>query len=525
MSPNKFNPQPILIDYTLEEFKEEQYSIFKYWKDARIYTRESQHTLYPQTQPGDIKIKTSKYNEEDYYKNLKALFAYKNNLEFINLDVNLKGSSIKVNRGKVDPDDEFAEQLMDSVEDFVLPLVKMFGGYWRDKEYKAGDFWLGAAKDATKGILSAIAGNAKPTEDLIRNASKRNFATYQLQVADKLYGDAGGKNLRIGGMYPDYNLSDDAQWVGGVRAPKDDERLGPIFPGIKSFTGIPWKVQDWQSIPNKPPFPGELYKLRVRQREHSNHSFKTEDTEKRTVFQNIIVPQSVMNLINYEVPDFVNKSLMEAEKERNNGNKFSLHDIMTASMFEEFNYYAYFTDTKNNPIKDFEVNHTAEDKEDFPYLFFIDKIDFGALKMGSLMDINYGMYKIKSFMESSSKSNTNLSFNILGDEVLTMYRYLSNKVLGQPQGLVGDEDHFNLHIIVPYNWTTKTNPEVRTAVIENTSAYAWHFTLENCKFVGVDKINFDNTPRNNLPIHKVSMVYRECWLKSDEIKKLEKKEA
>ena len=194
-------------------------------------------------------------------------------------------------------------------------------------------------------------------------------------------------------------------------------------------------------------------------------------------------------------------------------------------MFEEFNYYAYFTDTKNNPIKDFEVNHTAEDKEDFPYLFFIDKIDFGALKMGSLMDINYGMYKIKSFMESSSKSNTNLSFNILGDEVLTMYRYLSNKVLGQPQGLVGDEDHFNLHIIVPYNWTTKTNPEVRTAVIENTSAYAWHFTLENCKFVGVDKINFDNTPRNNLPIHKVSMVYRECWLNSDEIKKLEKKEA
>ena len=516
MSPNKFNPQPILIDYTLEEFKEEQYSIFKYWKDARIYTRESQHTLYPQTQPGDIKVKTSKYNEEDYYKNLKALFAYKNNLEFINLDVNLKGSSIKVNRGKADPDDIFAEQLMDSVEDFVLPLIKMVGGSWKDKEYNAGDFWLGAAKDATKGILSAIAGNAKPTEDLIRNASKRNLVTYQIQSANELYEEAGGKNLRYRGIFPDYaaNLEE-------IQEAQEDEFLGPVFFGTKAFAGVPW---DWKATPT---FPKEyLYKLRVRQREHSNSfNFDQKNLEEKLPF--VKVPQSiqsVMNLINYEVPDFVNKSLIEAEK-KNNKNKFSLHDIMTASIFEEFNYYAYFTDTKNNPITDFEVNHTAEDKVDFPYLFFIDKIDFGALKMGSLMDINYGMYKIKSFMESSSKSNTNLSFNILGDEVLTMYRYLSNKVLGQPQGLVGDEDHFNLHIIVPYNWTTKTNPEVRTAVIENTSAYAWHFTLENCKFVGVDKINFDNTPRNNLPIHKVSMVYRECWLKSDEIKKLEKKEA
>lgn len=524
MSPNKFNPQPILINYTLEEFKEEQYNIFKYWKDARIYTKESQHTIYPQTQPGNIRIKTSSYNEEDYYKNLKALFAYKSNLEFINLDVNLKGSTIKINRGDADPDEVFEQQLMDAVDDFVLPLIKMVGGEWDGKKYDAGEFWLGAAKEATKGILGAIAGNAKPTEDLIRNASKRNFATYQLQVADKLYEEAGGKKLRIGGMYPDYNLSDDTQWVGGVRASQDDEHLGPIFPGIKAFSGIPWKVQDWQSIPSKPPFPGELYKLRVRQREHIN-SFNLDQKNLENKLPFVKVPQSLMNLINYEVPSFVNTSLMDAEKERNNKNKFSLHDIMTASMFEEFNYYAYFTDTENNPITDFEVNHKAGDAVDFPYLFFIDKIDFGALKMGSLMDINYGMYKVKSFMESSSKSNTNLSFNILGDEILTMYRYLSNKVLGQPQGLVGDEDHFNLHIIVPYNWTTKTNPEVRTAVIENTSAYAWHFTLENCKFVGVDKINFDNTPRNNLPIHKVSMVYKECWLNSDPVKKPEERKA
>ena len=516
MSPNKFDPQPILIDYTLEEFKEEQYNIFKYWKDARIYTKESQHTIYPQTQPGNIRIKTSGYAKEDYYKNLKALFVYKSNLDFINLDVNLEGSNIKIKNSKADPDEVFEQQLMDAVDDFCLPLIKMVGGEWNGKEYNAGEFWLGAAKDVTKGILGAIAGNANPTEALIRNASKRNLATYQLQTADKLYEEAGGKELRYGGMFPDYSTSVAAAYAGKPQEPQDDPLLGPVFLGIKSFSGIPWNVQDWQSIPNKIPFPKELYKLRVRQKNHVN-SFKLGEEEegKRTTFESVIVPQSVMNLINYEVPDFVNKSLMEAEKKGHNRNKFSLHDIMTASMFEEFNYYAYFTDLANNPITEFEV---TDNKNNFPYLFFIDKIDFGALKMGSLMDINYGMYKIKSFMESSSKSNTNLSFNILGDEILTMYRYLSNKVLGQPQGLVGNEDHFNLHIIVPYNWTTETNHEVRTAVIKNTSAYAWHFTLENCKFVGVDKINFDNTPRNNLPIHKVSMVYRECWLNSDEVK-------
>ena len=273
MSPNKFNPQPVLINYTLEEFKEEQYSIFKYWKDARIYTRESQHTIYPQTQPSDIRIKTSSYNREDYYKNLKALFAYKSNLEFINLDVNLEGSTIKTNRGDADPDEVFQQELMDAVDDFVLPLIKMVGGEWNGKEYNAGEFWLGAAKEATKGILGAIAGNAKPTEDLIRNASKRNLATYQIQSADKLYEEAGGKSLRIGGMYPDYSLSEAAAFTEKpqeAQEDKSDKKLGPIFLGIESFSGIPWNVQDWQSIPNKVPFPGVLYKLRVRQRNHEN---------------------------------------------------------------------------------------------------------------------------------------------------------------------------------------------------------------------------------------------------------------
>lgn len=196
----------------------------------------------------------------------------------------------------------------------------------------------------------------------------------------------------------------------------------------------------------------------------------------------------------------------------------SLHQIITSSMFEAFNYFAYFTDTNNKPITDFEINPAYEYNKsiNFYYLFFIDKIKAGILKMGDLFKIPYGPIDVNSYIQSSAKSDPKISFNILGDEILTFYRYITSKSLGMVQALQGKEEYFNLHIIVPGERVSKHQPQVVSSIVQ--TANAWHFTFENCKFVKVDKVTFTNKKLSGLPIHSVEMVYKQCWLKDEVVK-------
>ena len=200
----------------------------------------------------------------------------------------------------------------------------------------------------------------------------------------------------------------------------------------------------------------------------------------------------------------------------------TLHDVLTASMFEPFNYFMYFTDLDNNPFTDFELddNYKYEKKDiNWFYLFFIDKIKVNALDMGGLLSIPYGFYNVTSYLPQRASTEKTVEYNVLNDEILTFKRFVERSDLGLPE-TIDHQASFNMHIICrgEYKLNEIVGEENNLSPYKGKleSANAWHFTLEDCKFVDVDGVKFTNE-KIQPTVLKAKMTYKNCWLKDETV--------